>query len=412
MLGRTDDTIQMLNNLEITHIELEVGRNNSLAKDIIETITGVSGGAITVGGKITAGTVVYSGEASKDLETANKIFFGASLTVNIIDFLMIPLGYLYKLYKREKIPFNFENNSKWIIAGITLTLAIISVAFHPAAVVVSFISASFGVCLSIYSIAKYFYDYHASLNKLASTKDKVESLTSKIQKEMAAINETQDQLRLMTTTQQDNNKDTKQLKLHLAKCYHSYHHHCNKLTNITREKFNIEHAFMRQKSRVELIFNITKCVISAAVIIGTGLLTNPVTLPMGTIMLATSAIVGLLALITKKTIQIVQKRLEARKALGQRNLIEIRASSTSSLIKAFKTEEKTAAPSLMNALLESNPEYYDNDNSPPTSPDTKRLLSRDSLLLRKSRRTGTAILPEPREQPFQSVTLSGRAAAL
>jgi hypothetical protein len=404
MLGRTDNIIRMPDNLEITHIEFEVGHNNSLTKDIIETITGVSGGAITVGGKISAGTVVYSGEASKGRETANNIFFGASLAVNIIDFLMIPLGYLYKYYKGEKIPFNFDNNSKWIISGITLSLAVISAVFHPAAVVISFVSASFGLCVSFYSIAKYFYDYHASLRKLALAKDKIESLTRKIQKEMVAFNETQDQLRLTSSTPQH--------KLHLEKCYHSYHHHCNKLTNVAHEKFNIERACVRQKSPVELIFNISKCVVSAAVIIGTGLLTNPVTLPIGMIMLATSAIVGLLALITKKAIQIVQKRLEARHAPGQHNIIDIHTNSTSSLIKTFKVQEKISRPSLMNALLESNPEYYDNENSPPISPDTERLLSRESLLFRKSPRTETARLREQQEQQSPSATLSGLTVAL
>ena len=332
-----------IKNLDVTHIQLEPPNEYSLAKDVFEILTGVSGSAISVGGKITAGTIIYTGHESLEQSIANKLFSIGSLSLTILDFSLIPLGYLYKLYKKEPAPFNRENNIKWSLAGLTLALAIISLAAPVTAQIISFITAGLAVVVGVIAIIRYFYDYKITGEKLQAAIHKVESLTQKVREDMQEINELQNKIRLLDSHTNQNMLNP--LIITLATTYQRYYRHCEKLKSTYVLKNSLEREFIRQKSPVELVANSLKFVLAGVVLVGTVLSLNPATLMFGMGLLASVAIFSFAMIVAKKIIQIVKKRKERHLEKQRNRHIEIQLDSTVALMQAFKAQPAVAPTS-------------------------------------------------------------------
>jgi hypothetical protein len=324
-----------IKNLESTEIELDPPIDHGLWKDIIEVVTGVSSNAITVGGKITAGTMIYTGgQATDDQQVANNIFWGMSLGASVLDFLLTPLGYLYKFYKKEPVPFNTENNLKWFLAGITLLLAIISAAAAVTSRIISFITAGFNIVVGIISICKYFYDYRKSAKAFQKAVQDVEKLTWQINKNMETINQYQDLIRKINFKDPQYESLLNPLMINLAQTYQSYHEHCAQLKQTYQLKNHLERQYIRQKSPIEIVANSIKFLLAGIVLAGTVLSLNPATLPIGIGLMASAAVASLLTIIVKKTVQIINKRIERENESKRNRRIEIPL-TTSILMKQF-----------------------------------------------------------------------------
>lgn len=349
MIGRSGEATPILENLDVTHLEVPPAHNQNLAKDIIEVVTGVSSNAITVGGKITAGTIIYSGGHGTETQSLfSKIFGIGSLTASAIDFLLIPLGYLYKFYKGEKVPFNTENNIKWALTGLTFLLAIISTAAAVAGRVISFIGAGLAIIVGIFSVIKYFYDYKKTGSEFEAAVNKVAALTDQIKCEMQAINQIQNQIRLLDLNHPEDKLILKPLVVQLAACYQSYYRHCEELKETHYQKNHLERQFIRQKSPVELITNSVKFALAGLVLAGTILSLNPATLTIGSALLATAAVISLITIIAKKTIQIIDKRKERENEMKRCRHISISPGSTSMIFKKIPP----AAPDFQERLAQ------------------------------------------------------------
>ncbi len=345
MISRAGKPFFELKQWHETRITLEVRHpQQSLRKDIIETVTGLSNSAITAGGKIAAETVVYSGESTPGEVTAGLVFSSLSLAANTIDFVMIPLGYLYKLYSREKVPFNLSNNTKWFLAGVTLTLAIISFAVAAAARVISFISVGISLATAAFSFAKYFYDRRILSNKVKSKNEKIEALCMAIQNDMALMNRYQDCLQSVKMDEQVVKGEAESLLVGLDEVVALHESHCEKLKKVYNDKQLLERALVRQGSPVELVSNALKVVFAGAVLAGTILSLNPLTLPIGMPIIAAAALMGLTALIVKKIIEVVQKRLERKRGLKDDALVSIEINSTATIIKSCPLNAVTEMP--------------------------------------------------------------------
>lgn len=339
MIGRNVKASPTLKNLDKTHLEIPPAHNQNLAKDIIEVVTGVSSNAITVGGKITAGAIIYTGHESETQSLFSKIFGIASLIASGIDFTLIPLGYLYKFYKGEEIPFNTENNIKWALAGLTLSLAIISTAVAIAGRIISFITAGLAIVVGIASVIKYFYDYKTTAKEFEEITLKIETLTNQIQCDMQAVNHIQNQIRLLDLNKHEDKLSINPLVVQLAVCYQHYSRHCEELTESHYHKNHLERKFIRQKSWVELITNSVKFVLAGLVLAGTILSLNPVTLPVASALLATAAVISLVTIIAKKTIQIIDKRKERENETKRCRHIVITPTSTKMIFKKIPPAE-------------------------------------------------------------------------
>lgn len=356
MVGSSRETCPtIIKNLDAAIIELEPARDQSLAKDIIEIATGVSSNAAAAGGKITAGTIIYAGhEPTPDQQLANNIFWVGSLVVTVIDFLMVPLGYLYKLYKKEPVPFNFDNNTKWALAGVTLLLAIISAAVAAAARAISFVSAGLAITVGIASVCKYFYDYKKTGRELEAAMLRVAKLTEEIQLDMEAINNLQNQIRLMDINNPAKKTDLRICMIQLANTYRKLNLDCEELKASYFLMHQLERKFIRQKSPVELISTSIKFVLAGIVLAGTVVVGNPVTAGIGMWMLASAALFSLVTIIAKKAVQIIEKRIEREHEKKRNRKIEIRsmepsANSTTTIFQSLNTTPAPTPPAAASA---------------------------------------------------------------
>lgn len=324
-----------IKNLETTHIQLDPPAENSLGKDAYEIITGVSSSAVTMGGKITTGIIIYTGHESLETSVASKILSVFSLFFTILDFLRVPIGYLIKLFKKEEVPFNRENNIKWALAGLSLLLSIISAAATATAQIISFITAGVAIIGSIAAVIKYFHDYKKTGEQFQASILKVESLTQKIRDDMQEINDLQNKIRLMDSYAPT--KTINPLVIHLASTYQRYYRHCEKLKATYVLKNSLERRFIREKSPIELATNCVKLALAGVVLAGTVLSLNPATMMIGMGLLASAAIIGLMVLVGKIAIQLFQKRKE-RKLENLRNRdIEISVDSTVKVMQQLNT---------------------------------------------------------------------------
>ncbi len=319
------------NLIDAARIEVELRhKEQSLAKDIIETITGISGSALSAGGRITTETVVYSGESTPNptQQTFNQIFFVGSLTANILDFLLVPCGYLYyKLWRKEPVPFNTENNLKWAMAALTLTLAIISTAARVTSMPISFISSGFAIVFGGVNIIKYFYDLYQARQNLNLSINKIETLSQKIQSDLAIINELHNYPSAYLTPK----SKEKLLQLHQARL----DHHSQKLQAAYYKKHDAERVYQNQKSPIELVDGIVKVALAFVVLAGTIVSLNPATIWIGMGLIAAVAVTNLIFVVAKKTYQLIQKRRAQKTAASQHLEIEITPSSTHTIITAF-----------------------------------------------------------------------------
>lgn len=331
------------NHIDAARIKVEVMHHeHSLAKDIIETVTGISGSAFGAGGRITTETVVYSGQSTPNptQQTLNQVFFIGSLTANVLDFLLVPCGYLYyKFWRKEPVPFNTENNLKWALAGLSLTLAIISTAARVASMPISFISGGVAFVSGGINIIRYFYDLHTAHQKLNACIAGIETLTRKIQNDLATLNEIDDYPEnVLSLNQKSSLKNLWQKKLD---------QHSQKLQAMYFAKHHAERTYTQRKSPIELVDGIVKAAFAVVILIGTGLSTNPATIWIGMGLIAAVAVTNLIFVIVKKTIELIKKRRDLKNTVSERLEIEITPSSTHTIITAFALQpEITAHPAV------------------------------------------------------------------
>ena len=343
MLDRKEKEFQPINNIENTIIEPAKSHKQTLGKTIIEIFTGVSSSAMAVGSKVTAGAVVYSGESTKDQETATTLFSIGSLIFNVLNFLQIPAGYLYKLYKNETVPFNQENNYKWAQATLMLALSIISAAVKSTALIISYFSAGINAAISVEEFFKYFYSIKEKEKEIDDIRMRIMEKKNNIKIDMLIINHAQDDIRSLYDPQHPNMRVIQPLIIELSKSYHLWYQHCDELQTLTHEKFHLKRDLHYQKSKTAFTFNMSNVLFTFAIIAGTVLLAvNPVTVTIGTYLIAMTAITSLLTLVAQKIIQVIQQRNEYRYEKSQRKMIEIKQDTTCELIKRMHSKPSAA----------------------------------------------------------------------
>ncbi len=104
-----------------------------------------------------------------NLEAArvNSAFRLAAIAIAFIDFIRIPLIYLAAWLLGQKLPITLSQNAKWLYSAVILGLTIASI-LAPAAVCIfiTLATASFALAVSIFTLAKHFYDRQQTKKEL------------------------------------------------------------------------------------------------------------------------------------------------------------------------------------------------------------------------------------------------------
>jgi hypothetical protein len=178
---------------------------------------------------------------------------------------------------------------------------------------------------------------------LAVVSQKTDLLCRAISDEMQQINKFNLILKQLVSDPLLEFNQVKPVIIALAEAHHRYDMHCAALKHACFKKIDIERALAIQKSPVEFAANIVKVILAGVVLAGTILSLNPVTLPIGMPMIAAAAILSLTILIVKKTIEVVQKRIEQKRGLTRHVTISIHANNTASIIHTITSQPVVAA---------------------------------------------------------------------
>lgn len=326
-----------MKNIRKTVISVDVSiPRHTLKQDILETITGISSSAITVGGKITAETVVYSNKTTPSQQTAGFVFSTLSLAASGIDFLMVPFGYLYKLYAKKPVPFNVENNIKWALATVALVLSIVSTAVVSTSHVISFVTVGITLVTGIVSFFKYFYDMNKIKKEVLCCEEVISSIEDAIRDDMRNINRLQNELQFLRLGRHFRLDEEQDMISQLTVAQNKYEADCRAINDEYLKKRRYQRTLANQNPAVEVFSNALKIVLSIAVLAGTILLLNPVTLPIGMPIIAAAAVTALLVLLAHKARELYKKRAEQRLARIKDVQIPIEINDTVGIIRTFK----------------------------------------------------------------------------
>jgi len=97
----------------------------------------------------------------------------ASIVMSGVNFLLVPLSYIYYAAKGDPVPFNAKNNVKWAISGVTLALGLISLLVPPAGIGIMFTMAAVGLITSIAGFSMQLYERFQTKSKLLNTKNNI-----------------------------------------------------------------------------------------------------------------------------------------------------------------------------------------------------------------------------------------------
>lgn len=132
-----------------------------------------TGGAII---KIGQRTIKLPNTASNN--ALGHVFHFGSLGLAVLDFARIPIVYLAAFILGQKIPFNLDNNARWLYSTLLFALIILSLVLPTTAPIISFIVAGLGIAVSTFLLTRTLIDrYQLSQNKKNSDEAIAKELT-------------------------------------------------------------------------------------------------------------------------------------------------------------------------------------------------------------------------------------------
>lgn len=111
----------------------------------------------------TGNTAVHIGKETNifiDSPHLDDGFRFGGLAMSIADFFRIPLIYLTAFLLKKKVPFNLNNNARWLYASVLLALTITSIVVPVIAPIIAFVSAGVGLFASVFLLSKLLYIRH------------------------------------------------------------------------------------------------------------------------------------------------------------------------------------------------------------------------------------------------------------
>lgn len=285
-------------------------QKHSTMSDTIETLTGMTDKAATAGSKLTAGSIVYSGNSTKFHVFAAQAFSIASFVINVVDFLLIPLGYIYKLVKKEPVPFNKANNIRWALASISLGLAITSMMFPPAALGIAITTAAITLTISTITFVQFFYHRHNIKRAREAVKQCLREVKALIIADQEEAYRIRKDIRISMNSDKPQITVIDELNEKLQAVNRRFADHTETFKELAREKKALDIAHHQHRSYAEIGSNVVKLLLSGMVIAGAILIANPVTAPIAIGLAAGAAVIGLGIMIVKKILQVRHKRKE------------------------------------------------------------------------------------------------------
>lgn len=89
-----------------------------------------------------------------------------AISLNVLDFIQIPLLYLTAFALGKKPPITLSNNARWLYAGVLLSLCLSAFMIPSAAPFIAIVSAVLGFAASTFTLGKLLHGYHQDKKEL------------------------------------------------------------------------------------------------------------------------------------------------------------------------------------------------------------------------------------------------------
>lgn len=295
---------------------------NPIGRDIMDTITDASHGAMMTGQIVNQQTIISNLASHKSItpiqNAASSVFTIGGLVVSAVNFMLIPFYYLYRKSRDETLKFENDERAKMIIAGISVIVGVIGIVIPAAGIGILLAFGSIGMIASSIALGKYIYDRIKLSRMVRDNKQLISELEAKIKtdKENAQhIREHIDQL-----LRQDNPDprviDNLILRLHNLNI--RYKENCTQLKQAKMTEETLTVAGYHQKPAIKAINSAATVLVAATFLVGGVLMLTPFTAPIGATMLVAAAVTALAVMIGTKVHQFWARRKAQQLAMANK----------------------------------------------------------------------------------------------
>lgn len=279
-------------------------RNPEAVRYFIEAILQVSNNTISIARSSASHEQLPSSRSIHiEVQPASDLAYGlqiAGLVLTAINFLFIPAYYLICKLQGKEVPFNMHNNMKWALSAASLGLTLVSFLVPTAGIPILFLFAAAVSIYSVVSFGKYIYDRSHLPNKIQDNQLTIQIIEDMIvyDKTKAARFEKEFACELQKEYADPDKLNDLTAQLEAVKEQHLLH--CVQLKNAKNTGLWLQTEAYKAKSILRPAINMFYLMLAASFVTGVILLFNPVTAPVGGILLTVGAILSIGTYITNK----------------------------------------------------------------------------------------------------------------
>ncbi|KTD43749.1 coiled-coil protein [Legionella longbeachae] len=135
---------------------------------------------INKGGNVVTQLITLKKGVTAALSTAGTAIHGIGIGVAAIDFLRIPGVYIASAIAGQRPPLTLSKAGKFTYSSVILALAVMVIAFPPAAPFIGIAAAALGMGASVFTMAKLSYDRRQTKKKLVPIKEEIENINKEL----------------------------------------------------------------------------------------------------------------------------------------------------------------------------------------------------------------------------------------
>lgn len=332
-------------------IPTKTTKPSDLIADIFKTMLDTSDNALSVSDKIikqVSPAPIPDSHVPVNQPAMPGAFQISGFIILSINFLFVPFMYLYHIAKGEKPPVNINNNMRWALSTIGLTLGIVSLLFPPAGIGIMLTMAALGLATSTFGLIMQLYKRHTNNLELDANTREIKRLEKIVREDIERAKGLQKVLKFHIT-----NPDTPDYKNIFASINISRAEQCEHLGKLHDARVR-QHQLILEKKQSGSLFttinNSLQIVLACAVITGAILTLIPFTAPIGVTLLTVAAVVGLASYVAGKSYHFATLRQHA-KSNAEASFHE----STTDVAEIFNHEHPEQALASAESKMESLP---------------------------------------------------------
>lgn len=315
-------------------------KHGDMLHDVLETVIDTSHHSVKLSSHVLELASHHAAHsASRSVADASATAAGglqaAGLVMQGINFLLIPAIYIYYAAKREPVPFNASNNTKWALSGVGLALGLVGVLVPPAGVAILFTMAAIGLIASVAGLTAHIHDRMQTKNKLSETKALIKGYQQKLDEARSQALALKARILQHITDPYHDPRSLSEDQSQLKALHEVYGADQLAMKTAQIQQLQLVTKVHHSHSNLHAINSGFQVVLACAIIAGAVLMVTPFTAPAGLTLLIVAGALGMASLILGKLHQI---RLQRNLGKVGAVMPDINHASTSHVVESLDSE--------------------------------------------------------------------------